>query len=71
MPASPLSLWERARVRGNIRLLRSIVIYTILGLLLWWALRTVPFFEIWDALRQLKLWQFGALLGLNILVLEQ
>jgi uncharacterized protein (TIRG00374 family) len=53
MPASPLSLWERARVRGNIRLLRSIVIYTILGLLL----------------RQLKLWQLGTLLGLNVLVL--
>ena len=56
-------------MRGNIRLLRSIVIYTILGLLLWWALRTVPFIEIWDALRQLKLWQIGILLGLNILVL--
>jgi len=41
----------------------------ILVLLLWWALRTVPFIEIWDALRQLKLWQIGALLGLNTLVL--
>jgi uncharacterized protein (TIRG00374 family) len=69
MPASPLSLWERVRVRGNIRLLRSIVVYTILAILLWWALRTVPFIEIWNALRQLKLWQLGALLGLNALVL--
>ena len=49
--------------------IRTIVIYSILALLLWWALRTVPFIDIWDALRQLKLWQLGVLLGLNILVL--
>jgi hypothetical protein len=66
---SPLSRWERVRVRGNIRLIRSIVIYTILALLLWWALRTVPFIDIWNAFRQLRLWQLGTLFGLNILVL--
>jgi uncharacterized protein (TIRG00374 family) len=65
----PLSLWERVRVRGNVRLLRSFVVYAILALLLWWALRTVPFIDIWNALRQLKLWQLGTLLGLNLLVL--
>jgi uncharacterized protein (TIRG00374 family) len=69
MSASSLSQRERARVRGNIRLFRSIVIYTILALLLWWALRTVPFIDIWNVLRQLKLWELGALLGLNVLVL--
>jgi uncharacterized protein (TIRG00374 family) len=66
---SPLSLWERVRVRENIRLVRSIVIYIILALLLWWALRTVPFIDIWNVLRQLRLWQLGTLFGLNILVL--
>jgi hypothetical protein len=45
------------------------VIYAILALLLWWALRTVPLIDIWSALRQLKLWQIGTLLGLNLLVL--
>ena len=49
--------------------IRSFLIYAILVLLLWWALRSVPFIEIWDALRQLKLWQIGVLLGLNALVL--
>ena len=63
------SLWERVRVRVNIRLLRSFLAYIILALLLWWALRTVPFIDIWNALRQLKLWQLGTLLGLNLLVL--
>jgi uncharacterized protein (TIRG00374 family) len=66
---SPLSRWKMVRVRGNIRLVRSIVIYTILALLLWWALRTVPFIDIWNAFRQLRLWQLGTLFGLNILVL--
>jgi uncharacterized protein (TIRG00374 family) len=66
---SPLSRWEMVRVRGNIRLVRSIVIYIILALLLWWALRTVPFIDIWNVLRQLRLWQLGTLFGLNILVL--
>ena len=51
------------------RVLRTLAVYAVLGVLLWWALRTVPFIEIWNALTQLKLWQIGALLGLNILVL--
>jgi uncharacterized protein (TIRG00374 family) len=62
---NPLSLWERVRVRG----IRAFLIYAILAFLLWWALRTVPFSELWDALKQLKLWQIGTLLGLNALVL--
>ena len=53
----------------SIRALRTFAVYLILVLLLWWALQTVPFSEIWDALRQLKLWQVGTLLGLNALVL--
>jgi uncharacterized protein (TIRG00374 family) len=53
----------------NLRFLRTFVIYAILAFLLWWALRNVPFIEIWDALRKLKLWQIGFLLALNALVL--
>lgn len=53
----------------SLRALRVLAVYSILGLLLWWALRTVPLIEIWNALRQLKLWQIGILLLLNALVL--
>jgi len=45
------------------------VIYAVLALLLWWALRTVPLIDIWKALNQLKLWQIGALLLVNVCVL--
>ena len=53
----------------NTRYFRAFAIYAILALLLWWALRTVPFIDIWNALRQLKLWQIGTLLALNVFVL--
>jgi uncharacterized membrane protein YbhN (UPF0104 family) len=43
--------------------------YIILVLLLWWTLQTVPLIEIWDAFKQLKLWQICVLLVLNALVL--
>ncbi len=52
-----------------LRILRTFAIYAILILLLWWALRTIPLVEIWDALKQLTLWQIGILLLLNALVL--
>ena len=32
------------------------MVYAILILLLWWALRNVPFIEIWETIRQLKGW---------------
>jgi len=60
---------RRTRRENFFRVFRVFVIYAILALLLWWALRTVPLIDIWEALRQLKLWQIGTLLGLNILVL--
>ena len=60
---------QRTRREKSLRVLRIFVIYAILGILLWWALRTVPFAEIWDALKGLELWQFLTLLGLNALVL--
>jgi len=55
--------------QSNARILRAVAVYAILAILLWWALRNVPFIEIWDALRGLELWQIGALLLLNVLVL--
>ena len=49
--------------------IRNIIVYSVLGLLLWWALRSISLIEIWDALGQLKFWQIGVLLLLNALVL--
>jgi len=57
------------RKRDGAKVFRTIVVYAILAILLWWALRSVPFIEIWIALRQLKLWQISILLVLNTLVL--
>lgn len=53
----------------SVRMLRTFVVYLILGLLLWWALRNVPLIDIWDTLKQLTLWQIAILLGFNALVL--
>ena len=53
----------------TLRALRIFAVYVVLALLLWWALRTVPLVEIWDALKNLHLWQVGVLLLLNVLVL--
>jgi len=65
----PFPVGEGTGVRGGIRTLRTLIVYIILILLLWWALRTVPLIEIWDALKQLSLWQIVVLLVLNALVL--
>jgi len=51
------------------RVIRTVAIYLILAVLLWWSLRTVPIIEIWEALKGLQLWQIGVLLCLNALVL--
>ena len=50
-PAPPLRRW-----------LRYLVVYSILGLLLYFALRNAPFAEIWNALKSLQLSQIGLLL---------
>jgi uncharacterized protein (TIRG00374 family) len=58
-----LSLWERVRVR-----VRPIVLYSLLAILLYFALRNAPLTAIWGTLRKLHLWQILALLGLNIII---
>ncbi|MGB7873982.1 MAG: lysylphosphatidylglycerol synthase transmembrane domain-containing protein [Anaerolineales bacterium] len=60
---------RKTRWGKYLRVLRASVVYAILGILLWWALRNVPFIEIWNTLKQLKIWQIGVLLVLNALVL--
>jgi len=51
------------------RVIRTVAVYLILAVLLWWSLRTVPIIEIWEALKGLQLWQIGVLVCLNALVL--
>ncbi len=60
---------KAASRKKYMRALRAFAIYTILGLLLWWALRTVPLTDLWDTLKQLRFWQIGVLLLINMLVL--
>ncbi|GAB4503317.1 MAG: hypothetical protein Fur0043_03090 [Anaerolineales bacterium] len=51
------------------RILLSTLLYTALIGLLWWALRSVPLTDIWVVLKQLRFWQIGILLALNVLVI--
>ncbi|RJP51054.1 MAG: UPF0104 family protein [Anaerolineaceae bacterium] len=37
----------------------------LLAALLYWALKNAPLIEIWSTLRQLRLWQIAALMGIN------
>src|SRR5512145_2802175 len=64
---SPLSLWERARLRAK-PALRLFAVYAALALLLYFALRNVPLHEIWNTIRGLQLWQVGALFGLSLFI---
>lgn len=63
------SLPGTAANRGPHRLLRLLALYTVLGVLLYFALRNAPFAEIWNAIRQLELSQLGVLFVLNALVI--
>ena len=51
------------------RTLRILAVYSILGLLLWWALRNVPLIDIWETIKQLRGWQIIALLFINATVI--
>ncbi len=63
----PLSLWERARVR--VKFFRAFAVYSILLILLYFALRNAPFTEIWNTLTKLKLWQISSILLINAFVI--
>ena len=51
------------------RALRFLAVYSILGLLLYFALRHAPFAEIWNALKGLQLSQIATLLIINAFVI--
>ena len=50
------------------RALYLLAVYSILAVLLYFALRNAPLDEIWNTLRQLQLWQIAILLGLNLFI---
>lgn len=63
-PTSPAG-----KARFNVkRLLRLLVIYSVLATLLYIALRNVPLAEIWGIVSRLQFWQVGLLLALNIFI---
>ena len=49
--------------------LRAFAVYSLLTLLLYFALRNAPIAEIWETLEQLKLWQLGSILLINAFVI--
>jgi uncharacterized protein (TIRG00374 family) len=48
---------------------RLIAVYAILVTLLYFALRHAPFAQIWDTLKNLRLWQMGLILLINLFVI--
>jgi glycosyltransferase 2 family protein len=60
-----LSPIQEPATRNRSRTVRTLAIYLLLVVLLYFALRNAPFSEIWNALRQLQLWQIGVLLVIN------
>jgi uncharacterized protein (TIRG00374 family) len=64
---SPLPLRGRARFRVK-PALRLFAVYSVLAVLLYFALRNVPLDDIWSTLGQLQPWQVAILFGLNLLI---
>ena len=49
-------------------ILRTLAIYLIIGVLLYFVFRNAPLVEVWNTLRRLQIWQVITLLGLNIFI---
>lgn len=68
--ASPLlPVPEELIVRDKPKYLSRLLIYLVLIILLYLALRNAPFVEIWNTLKQLHLWQIAVIFMLNSLVI--
>jgi glycosyltransferase 2 family protein len=61
----PLPLGEGTEVKKKARTLRTVLIYLVLIVLLYLALRNAPLIDIWNTLSQLRLWQIGVLFIIN------
>jgi glycosyltransferase 2 family protein len=61
----PIPLGDGTEVKKKPRTLRTVLIYLVLIVLLYLALRNAPFTDIWNTLSQLRLWQIGVLFIIN------
>jgi glycosyltransferase 2 family protein len=68
-PSTSLPVEEGLGGRGKRRKLRTVLIYLVLVVLLYLALRNAPFVEIWNTLSQLRFWQIGVLFVINSAVI--
>jgi len=59
------SIAAGTRRTNHLRALRVFAVYSILAILLYFALRNAPLIDIWNTLRNLKLWQIGSILLIN------
>jgi uncharacterized protein (TIRG00374 family) len=66
----PTSWMQRIKVNSLLRGLRFLIIYLILGALLYFALRNAPLAEIWHTLKTLQLSQIGIFLLINAAVIS-
>ncbi|HNS62412.1 MAG TPA: hypothetical protein PKK96_15535, partial [Anaerolineales bacterium] len=66
--ANPSSNLSTAKPKSR-SLITTVAIYAVLFVLLYFALRNAPFAEIWNALKNLKLWQICLILLLNAFVI--
>jgi uncharacterized membrane protein YbhN (UPF0104 family) len=54
--------------RSFFHILRVVAVYSVLAVLLFFALRNAPLGELWKTLLQLRPWQISVLFGLNLFV---
>ena len=64
-PIVPVAEMENKTKRRSSRALRIVVLYPVLAILLYLALRNAPLDEIWEAVSQLRLWQVVILIVIN------
>jgi uncharacterized protein (TIRG00374 family) len=62
------SIPQKLVVRRRAKSFWTFLIYPILILLLYFALRKAPLAEIWNAVRQLQAWQIASLITINITI---
>jgi len=48
--------------------LTRLLVFAVLGFLLWWVVRNAPLAEIWTAFRGLQLWKIAVLLAVNTML---
>lgn len=58
----------KAQRRSFLHFLRVFSVYSVLAVLLYFALRNAPLAELWNTLLQLRPWQIVILIGLNLFI---